>query len=225
MGVAIAIVVALSIAAAVFVLSPTSFRSSTTIAAISNSPHLTPTSASGTNCLLSIPADAQMSLFANSTFYGDSVTYSNATHVFFSDYACPRPVLGGSSQGPNVYAMALAAENNSNFVLAENGSEFLLQEPSGLSCVIGTKGCSVTLFFYRYGGSATQFLCGSSLSGNGSKLFRIDPLAGITVTFKTTGGSDPNGIDSKGWDLRDPVIQTLSADQADLHYSNSYPCG
>jgi hypothetical protein len=58
------------------------------------------------SCFLSIPADAKMTLFANSTFYGESVLYSNGTRVLFSDYSCPRPVLGGSSQGPNVYAMA-----------------------------------------------------------------------------------------------------------------------
>ena len=90
--------------------------------------------ASGPYCLLSVPADAQIGYSVNSTFYGHVVTYSNGTQAFFSEFSCPQPVFGEKSSliplvyynaTTSVYAMAVAAESNSSFVAAENGSEFL----------------------------------------------------------------------------------------------------
>jgi hypothetical protein len=226
-GVAVTVAVVLAAFAAVLAISVIPANVTTTSSNISGLQLASSTkqgessssTTSGAYCLLSIPADAQLSLFANSTFYGDSVTYSNGSRAYFSDYSCPRPATGEMSNGVNIFAMAVAAESNASFIAVENGVEFLFQESSGLICNTETQQCMVELFFYNYGEPATQFLCG------GSMLFRGEALAGIMVTFKTTGESNPNGVNSSGWNLQDPAIQTMSADQVMLYYTNSYPCG
>jgi len=180
-----------------------------------------------TSCLISVPAGAQLGLFANSTFNGNNVTYANGTSVLFSNYSCPRPVFGGSSQGADVYAMAVAAVRNSSFVAAENSSEFVFQQPSGLVCsTVGAQNCSMTLFFYHYGENSTLFRCGGGLNGNYSMLYRRDALAGITVTFYTAGQAGPDGVsNSTAWDLQNPTVQAMPAGLVTQYYDSSYPCG
>jgi len=124
--------------------SPTTTQTATTnqqSVTSSSSTSATSATTSAPYCLLSIPADAQIGNFWNSTFNGNVVTYSNGTRALFSDYSCPRPVYGETSNAPplqyynfttNIYAMAAAAERNSSFVAAENGSEFLFGSTSGL---------------------------------------------------------------------------------------------
>ncbi len=175
-----------------------------------------------------------MGLFANSTFYGNSVTYANGTRVLFSDYSCPRPVppvasnispIVYCSSTNDYYAMAMAAETNSSFTAAENGSNFMFQSFSGLTYRTNTGTCSISLFFYTYGHGST-FQCGGGLSGNYSVLFQRQALAGITVTFNSTGEYNSDGAwVSHGWDLKDPIVQVVPSDEAALRYSRSYPCG
>jgi hypothetical protein len=187
----------------------------------SQEPNSSSSTASGANCLLLLPIDAQLSEFANSTFYGNSVTFPNGTQVFFSDYSCPRPALGETSNGVDIYAMAVAAEINSNFVAAENGSQFLYQWPSGIICTVGgNETCSLELFFYRYGNSSRNFVCGRST------IIQREALAGIMVTFRTIGTYDANGVlVGNTWDLQNPLVQTMSAEQIDSYYANGFPCG
>ena len=224
-GVAIAVVVALGITAAVFVLSPTG-----NILHVTTSSNLQvegSSSATGASCLISVPVDAHLGLFANATFNGNNVTYPDGISVLFSEYSCPRPASSGSSQGPDVYAMVVAAENNSSFIAAENGSQFLFQQPGGLVCnTVGEQKCSVTLFFYHYGENSSLFRCGGGLNGNFSMLYQRDVLAGISVTFYTMGQASNNGVNaSTAWDLQAPAIQAMPAGQVMPYYYNSYPCG
>jgi hypothetical protein len=179
-------------------------------------------------CFVSIPAGSQQGDFANSTFNGDNVTFPNGTSRLFSNYSCPRPIFGGSNQGANLTELAVSAVTNESFLAAENSSEFLFLQPSGLNCsTIGSQKCSVTLYFYRYGENSTLFRCGGGADPNLAKmLYRRDALAGLTVTFYTTGPATNNAVNSNtSWDSKDPIIQVMSVDQLTITYDNSYPCG
>jgi hypothetical protein len=184
--------------------------------------------ASAPSCLVSIPGDAQMDNLWNSTFNGNVVTYSNGTRGLFSAYSCPQPVYGERSNPPpmaycnstnDLYAMATAAESNSSFVAAENGSRFVFRTASGLTYYdSGT--CAVTLFFYRYGERTTYFYCG------GANIFEKEALAGMEVTFVSTGDYNANGVwINHEWDLQNPSIRTMSADEIAAYYAHGYPCG
>lgn len=113
----------------------------------------------------------------------------------------------------NIYAMAAAAERNSSFVAAENGSEFLFGSTSGLGCTMATDQCQLALFFYSYGGNEYH-------PCSDPKLFAREALAGIVAEFKTTGEYNVNGVwVSHGWDLQDPSIHSMSADEVFLYTS------
>lgn len=174
--------------------------------------------ASGPYCLLSVPADAQIGYSVNSTFYGHVVTYSNGTQAFFSEFSCPQPVFGEKSSliplvyynaTTSVYAMAVAAESNSSFVAAENGSEFLFFGTSALGCSGAI--CGLDLYFYNYG-ETTYRPCGDPTG------FAREPLTGIRVTFMTNGTYNQNGVwISYGWVLQDPVFHSMSANDVQLN--------
>jgi hypothetical protein len=85
----------------------------------------------------------------------------------------------------------------------------------------------VTLYFYRYGENGTLFRCGGGLNaGNFSMLYRRDALAGIAVTFYTTGQASNNEVNrNTAWDLQNPIIRILSTLEARQNYLNSFPCG
>jgi len=172
-----------------------------------------------------VPADAQIGYSVNSTFYGHVVTYSNGTHAFFSEFSCPQPVFGEKSSliplvyynaTTNLYAMAAAAESNSSFVAAENGSELLFFGTSGLGCSGAI--CGLDLYFYNYG-ETTYHPCGDPTG------FAREPLTGIRVTFMTNGTYNQNGVwISYGWVLQDPSIHPMSA--YDVQTNTVYaPCG
>jgi len=161
----------------------------------------------------------------NSTFNGHVVLYSNGTQALFSAYSCPQPVYGEESSGiplvyynatTNLYAMAAAAERNSSFVAAKNGSEFMLGGISGLGCSGAI--CEVGFYFYTYG-EITYHPCGDPT------LYGREATAGILVTFMTNGEYNQNGVwISYGWVLKDPSIQPMSADQL-MTFHNNVPCG
>lgn len=165
--------------------------------------HSSPSSAvSPSSCFLPVPGSARLANFWNSTFNGDNVTFANGTSVLLSLYSCPRPVLAGSGQAPDIYAMAVAAVDNSSFVAAENGSQFMLFEPGGLVCGVGNvEPCSMTLFFYSYGGNGTVGQCGG---GNGPSpthpIYRVDALATFASQALKVGSS------SRMWEYFDTPL-------------------
>ncbi len=213
-----AVVLAVLLAAIVTVLAMTlSGGEATTINGANSSISTVSTPA----CLFLLPQRSQLSEFGNSTLFGNFVTYPNGTQAFYSAYSCPRPAPGETGNGINIFDMATAAESNSSFVAAENGSDFLYFWPSGLNCLAaGDQQCSLTLFFLHYGSNVRNFDCG------GKTVMQRNAIAGIAVTFTTSSAYDSNGkLVSRGWNLHNPIIQVMSTQQIDVYYGNSLPCG
>jgi hypothetical protein len=223
-GVVAAVAIALTVAGVAYEISPSQSRLSSTVSSFSLSSLSSSSTISQTSCLVSVPGNAQLADFANSTFNGNNVTYANGTSVLFSYYGCPRPAFAGSSQGADVYAMAAAAVENSSFVAAENGSQFIYYEPSGLVCGIGgVEPCNMTIFFYSYSNTGTTIGCGNGLGPPTQMLYLKDALAGIQVMFHTKDpayNSEVNG--NTGWDLQDPTIQAMTQVQISMAY---FVCG
>ncbi|MDA4115700.1 MAG: hypothetical protein OK442_04000 [Thaumarchaeota archaeon] len=188
-----------------------------------------PTYRSSLYCLIQVPANAHTDLFVNSTFKGESVTYTNGTQEYFSSYSCPQPAPGpmntstlaydGVHFTTDVYSMAVAADTNSSFVAAENGSQFLFGRVSGLGCHFAAPVyCSLDLYFFTYGG--VEGLCGNS------SLYARTTTAVILVGFNATGVYEGLGGQwaDFGWKLNDPTVQPMSASDLTF-FGNGYSCG
>jgi hypothetical protein len=189
-----------------------------------------PATVAAPSCLVSIQADAQMGYYQNSSFNGNVVSFPNGTKKFFSYYSCPRPAMGEARWGSlafynfttNVFAMAVAAENNRTFVtmnrgpFPENGTSYIYYTDSGLGCYVGTDKCGLDLYFYRYGNNVSH-PCASARS------FAMNILGGISVEFTTTGqrGADGRWI-SHGWDLSNPKVRAVSS--IDIKMLNLHGC-
>ena len=135
-------------------------------------------------CLVSIPSDAEMGPYVNSTFNGNIVTWPNGTRSYFSSYSCTQPVYGERNDGPiaiNVYDLAAATESNYTFIGLEKGLDFIFQSSSGLLCYPGIQQCLVFLYFYHYAANITSVRCG------GSTLYQREAPAGMIVRFRSTG--------------------------------------
>jgi hypothetical protein len=175
-----------------------------------------------------------MSMFSNSTFNGDKITYSNGTQRFFSYYLCPRPASAGSgvpglSQGAAFYSLAVTTVTNSSFIAAENGSQYLFLESEGIGCspIQGPEICSVGLVFIHYGASQNLTTSG------GQSIYWRPPISGLVVGFNTTNrlpvgeGCVPGGScdisNSTAWDLQDPLIQVIPPNQLLEFWTSSGP--
>jgi hypothetical protein len=177
-------------------------------------------------CLLLIPADAQIGGYANTTFNGNVVTYSNGTRAFFSFYSCPQPVRGGEESDSilysvgddspfNAYSMLSIAVSNSTFIAAENGSEFILNGGGGVGgCDYGglqNSYCTFDAFFFHYSNNDTLATC--------TGIYQRQVLAGIEVDIRTTGYFQNGAWTSEGFDLQNPIIHVMSAFEIMLYNS------
>jgi hypothetical protein len=197
---------------------------SSTSATVSAATSSTTTNAS-TPCLLLIPADAQTSEFANSTFNGSVVTYSNGTRAFFSYYSCPQPVRDVESDSSlyavgddspfDPYSMLSAAESNSTFIAAENGTQLIPDGGGGVDgCDYGgleNSYCTFEATFFHYSDNETLATC--------TGVYQRLVLTGIEVDFRTTGYLQYGVWTSEGFDLQNPIIHVMSAFEIMLYNS------
>ena len=216
-----AVVIAVVLAAFLATLAISTTPLSTSIS------HSQSTTASSAYCLIQIPADSRTSHIVNSTFNGEAVTYPNGTQEFFSSYSCPQPAPGetnssalplakqGISFTTDIYSMAAAAESNSSFVAAENGSQFLFGKTSGLGCNLSSV-CNLELYFFSYG--SVENPCGNS------SLYVRTTTSGIMVGFNTTTNYAEGAGANQVWNLSDPTIQPIPTSDLAMYVSD-YTCG
>jgi hypothetical protein len=168
-------------------------------------------------CVFPAPAEAQETSVWNSTFEGMVLTYSNGTTGYFSEFSCPQPLstedTGSQDNFTTVsqYELALAAETNSTFVNAENGSQYVPNSYGFEGASVGLGPREIDVYFWQYSASSSNVTCSANIS-----LFQRPAVAGMLVIFKTycqyVYASCINV-----WNLHDPNIQFVSSSQVTEH--------
>jgi hypothetical protein len=170
------------------------------------------------DCLLPLPANATTSYYSTQNFTGTMVAYADGEQLFYPEYTCPQPVSNatgaGGIGGTTAYKLALAAVTNRTFAADENGSVYLYSQSCGsmASSICGAFGPTVTLYFYNYGNQSEP---GCS---NGTSRRVVE--AGIGVTFNSLDRFAGTYINTGTWNLSDPTITVMSANQISL-FENS----
>jgi hypothetical protein len=121
-----------------------------------------------------VPDSANIQFFDNSTFAGDTVSYSNGTTGFFAAGVCPQPVSTA------LYDAVISVEQDQKFVSAENGSTYTINSIESLAGPLTAPNGSEyeALVFDNLNTSDTIFPC--NLSGMyKNPLGQIEVLAPI----------------------------------------------
>jgi hypothetical protein len=109
------------------------------------------------------------------------------------------------------YQLAFAAETNSTFVQAENGTQYV---PNSYDFQGGSVGGQreQDVYFWQYAASSLNVTCSANIT-----LFQKPPVAGILVIF-TTYCQYLYASCINVWNLQNPSIRVMSASQVTQQY-------